>query len=73
VARIWRDDGVLPCRAYLRHCVLASRRLGTEAANNFLDATVLADGRTTARAWLAANPGILEEAPPASVAGRYSG
>ena len=29
IDRLWRDD-VLPCRAYLRHCVLAADKLGPE-------------------------------------------
>ncbi|KAL0054242.1 hypothetical protein WJX82_005995 [Trebouxia sp. C0006] len=28
IDRVWRDD-VLPCRVYLRHCVLASQKLGS--------------------------------------------
>ena len=69
---LWRDD-VLPCRVYLRHCVLAAQKLGLEAENNFLDSTVLADRQTTVRAWLGANPDIMEEVPPDSLIGRYSG
>ena len=57
----------------MRHCVLAARRLGPVAHDSFLDATVLADRRTSAREWLAANPGIMEEEPPASLADRYGG
>ena len=64
---------MLPCRVYLRHCVLAAERLGPEAHASFLDGSFLADRRTTVRAHLAANKGILEEEPPPSVAGRYSG
>jgi hypothetical protein len=64
---------VLPCRVYLRHCVLAAQRLGSEAHASFLDGTFLADRRTTVREYLAANPGIMEEQPPPSLIGRYSG
>ena len=35
-----RDD-VLPCRAYLRHCILASKNLGQEAYDSFMDHTFL--------------------------------
>jgi hypothetical protein len=27
IEKIWRDD-ILPCRVYLRHCVLAAQKLG---------------------------------------------
>ena len=38
-----RRDDVLPCRLYLRHCVLAARGLGSPAAlDSFLDSTFLA-------------------------------
>lgn len=67
-----RDD-VLPCRVYLRHCVLAAQRLGPAAFESFLDGTYLADRVTTVRQHLAANPTILQELPPPSLIGRYSG
>lgn len=35
-----RDD-VLPCRAYLRHCILASKNLSPEAHASFMDHTYL--------------------------------
>ena len=35
-----RND-VLPCRAYLRHCILASKNLGQEAYDSFMDHTFL--------------------------------
>jgi hypothetical protein len=69
---IWRDD-VLPCRVYLRHCVLAAEKLGQVASTSFLDDTVLADRRTTVRQWLAENEDIMVEMPPESLIGRYSG
>lgn len=72
VTRIWRDD-VFPCRAYLRHCVLAASKLGEPAAANFLDATLLADRQTTVREHLERDPGIMEELPPPELVGRYSG
>ncbi|KAI7843079.1 hypothetical protein COHA_003250 [Chlorella ohadii] len=72
VEQIWTDD-VLPCRVYMRHCVLAAQRLGAEAYASFLDGTFLSDRTTTLRQHLAANPDILEELPPPSLIGRYSG
>lgn len=44
-----------------------------EAYENFLDCTVLGDRKTTVRQHLAANPSIMEEEPPESLRGRYSG
>lgn len=44
---LWKDadpacrDDVLPCRAYLRHCILASQNLGEEAHTSFMDNTFL--------------------------------
>ncbi|EFN60065.1 hypothetical protein CHLNCDRAFT_18676 [Chlorella variabilis] len=72
VQQIWTDN-VVPCRVYLRHCVLAAQRLGPEAHASFLDGTVLSDRATTIREHLAANPGIMHELPPSSLIGRYSG
>ncbi|KAL0033086.1 hypothetical protein WJX79_002182 [Trebouxia sp. C0005] len=72
VDRVWRDD-VLPCRVYLRHCVLASHKLGQFSYDSFLDHTYLADRSTTIRQYLARNPGIMAEKPPDSLVSRYSG
>lgn len=70
-----RRPDVLPCRVYLRHCVLAAQRLGPEAHASFLDGTVLSDRATTVRQHLESSlgQGILEEQPPPSLIGRYSG
>lgn len=73
IDKIWRDD-ILPCRVYLRHCVLAAKNLGDEAYNNFLDHTFLGDRKTTIREYLATTgAGIMEEAPPESLKARYGG
>ncbi|KAE9455157.1 hypothetical protein C3L33_12924, partial [Rhododendron williamsianum] len=64
IHKIWRDD-ILPCRVYLRHCVLAAKSLGDAAYNNFLDHTFLGDRKTTIREYLATTgSGIMEEEPP---------
>ncbi|ESR32728.1 hypothetical protein CICLE_v10005508mg [Citrus x clementina] len=71
IDKIWRDD-ILPCRVYLRHCVLAAKNLGDEAYNNFLDHTSLGDRKTTIREYLATTgAGIMEEEPPESLKTRY--
>eukprot|EP00873_Tetraselmis_striata_P011088 jgi/Tetstr1/431352/TSEL_021043.t1 len=72
VERVWRDD-VLPCRVYLRHCVLSAQSLSPVAYENFLDQTFLADRTTTIRQHLAEEPGIMDELPPPELADRYSG
>ena len=61
-----------PCR-HCRHCVLAAQRLGPEATASFLDETFLADRATSVRTYLKANPDIMTELPPPSVAARYGG
>ncbi|XP_030528082.1 uncharacterized protein LOC115739211 [Rhodamnia argentea] len=73
IDKIWRDD-VLPCRSYLRHCVLAAKNLGDAAYDNFLDHTYLADRKTTIRKYLeTTGSGIMEEEPPESLRTRYGG
>lgn len=73
IQKIWRDD-ILPCRVYLRHCVLAAKNLGEEAYDNFLDHTFLGDRRTTVREYFATTgSGIMEEEPPESLKIRYGG
>ncbi|CAL9225594.1 unnamed protein product [Arabidopsis halleri] len=73
IEKIWRDD-ILPCRLYLRHCVLAAKNLGDEAYNNFLDHTFLGDRKTTIREYLSSTgSGIMEEEPPEALKSRYGG
>jgi hypothetical protein len=48
ISRVWYDD-LLPCRVYLRHCVLAAQGFCPEAHNSFLDATFLSGACTLAR------------------------
>ncbi|CAN7013141.1 hypothetical protein IGI04_012710 [Brassica rapa subsp. trilocularis] len=73
IDKIWRDD-ILPCRLYLRHCVLAAKNLGDEAYNNFLDHTFLGDRITTIREYLSSKgSGIMEEEPPEALKSRYGG
>ena len=61
------------CRVYLRHCVLAARKLGVAALDSFLDHTWLASGSLTMRQWLELHPEILLEEPDATLAQRYGG
>ncbi|KAJ3696369.1 hypothetical protein LUZ61_000074 [Rhynchospora tenuis] len=73
IHKIWRDD-ILPCRVYLRHCVLAAKNLGEPAYSNFLDHTYISDRKTTIRQYLATDgAGIMDEEPPESLKTRYGG
>lgn len=73
IHKIWRDD-ILPCRLYLRHCILAAKNLGDEAYNNFLDHTFLGDRKTTIQEYLVTTgSGIMEEEPPESIKAFYGG
>ena len=65
------DSGLKPCRVYLRHCVLAAKKLGPEALDSFLDETYLIDRTTTIREYL--TPDILETVVPNNVAIQYGG
>jgi len=73
IERVWDDPTILPCRVYLRHCVLAAQKLCPEAYESFLDETYLADRTTCVRQWLDQNPEIMDEEPPPELVGRYSG
>ncbi|XP_078445127.1 uncharacterized protein LOC144714282 [Wolffia australiana] len=73
IDKIWRDD-ILPCRVYLRHCVLAAKNLGDEAHNNFLDHTFIADRTTSIRRYLSSQQSdLMQEQPPPFLAQRYGG
>lgn len=72
VEKIW-DDSLLPCRVYLRHCILASIRFGQDAHNNFMDHSYLADRSTTIRQYMEAHPEIMNELPPEHLQERYNG
>lgn len=72
IDRVWRDD-VLPCRVYLRHCVLAAQKLGPVAFDSFLEHTYLANRTTNVRQYLNRDPSIMTEEPPESLLNRYSG
>ncbi|KAG8372918.1 hypothetical protein BUALT_Bualt12G0117000 [Buddleja alternifolia] len=73
INKIWLDD-ILPCRVYLRHCVLAAKNLSDMAYDNFLDHTFLGDRKTTIREYLATTgSGIMEEEPPEQLKYRYGG
>lgn len=67
------DSGILPCPVYLRHCVLAAAKAGKEASDSFLDASFLADRKTSIREYLEQRPDIMQTQPPESLINRYNG
>mmetsp|Transcript_26731 Transcript_26731/g.37294 ORF Transcript_26731/g.37294 Transcript_26731/m.37294 type:complete len:178 (+) Transcript_26731:279-812(+) len=74
ISSIWNFKGkILPCRVYLRHCVLAVQKQGKSTLDDFLDNTYLFDRKTTIRKYLGENPEIMKEEPPSSLATRYNG
>ncbi len=56
--KIWRDD-IRPARAYLQLCLTAARDLGQGVYENLLDASFLADRKTTVREYLNSQPDVL--------------
>jgi hypothetical protein len=71
------DSGILPCSIYLRHCILAAKKLEISGVpgmlDSFLDETFLCDRETTIRQYISENEWILRLEPPESLVGRYSG
>jgi len=70
-----RDSGLLPADVYLRHCLLAMRKLGGVAERSFLHDTTLVDRRTTLSEYLAggARERVMAVRPPESMAERFGG
>jgi hypothetical protein len=76
VSRIWgweRSSGLRPCAVYLRHCYLASKSMGSQCFDSFLDETFLVDRETTVREYVERYPEVLGTTPPPELVGRYSG
>eukprot|EP00966_Prymnesium_polylepis_P050744 1175090-Prymnesium_polylepis.1 len=69
------SSGLLPADVYLRHCLLAMRKISGEAEESFLHDTFLVDRATTLSRYL--EGGVLEQVmavePPASMASRFGG
>ena len=74
---IWnhpRDSGILPCRVYLRHCLLACKNLSEQVYTNFIENTYLADRKTTLRKYLETeSEKVFAAKPPEGLESRYSG
>jgi hypothetical protein len=76
LATIWgwsRASGLLPCHAYLRHCILAAEKLGPDVATSFLDQTFLVDRCTTIRSYLDQHREVMTTLPPPTLRERYGG
>jgi hypothetical protein len=72
VSKIWDDKNILPCRAYLRLCVLASMSLGKEFFENFINSSYLVDRKTTIKEYLLKNKDIMYELPPKELEKKYN-
>ncbi|TMW65825.1 hypothetical protein Poli38472_003590 [Pythium oligandrum] len=76
VDTIWGWDehsGILPCRVYLRHCLLSVKKLGDMVYEDFVQSSFLGDRKTTIKEYITANPSIMKELPPAHLSERYNG
>ncbi|KAF4034402.1 hypothetical protein GN244_ATG13608 [Phytophthora infestans] len=73
IAKRGQDSGILPCRVYLRHCLLAVKKLGQDVYDDFVTTTYLGDRSTTIKEYVEAKPSIMLERPPLHLVDRYSG
>lgn len=58
---------------YLRHCLLAVKKLGQDVYDDFVTTTYLGDRSTTIKEYVEAKPSIMLERPPPHLVDRYSG
>ena len=72
---IWDSPGeIYPCRLYLRHCLLAAKKLSSDVYENFLDTTYLYDRRTKLRKYVEEKfELIMNEKPNKDLGDRYDG
>ena len=72
---IWDSPGeIYPCRLYLRHCLLAAKKLSSEVYDNFLDTTYLYDRKTKLRKYVEEKYDlIMNEKPNKDLGDRYDG
>ena len=57
--KIYRRD-ILPCRVYLKHCLMAASKLGEDFEMNFKKHSYLADRKTTIEDYLNSLPTLIE-------------
>lgn len=69
---LWKHppDKILPCRPYLRLCVLAAEQIGVK--DNFLDSTFLADRKTSIRLYLLRENTLMTTLPQENVRKYYT-
>jgi hypothetical protein len=53
--------------------LLSVKKLGEHVYEDFVTTTFLSDRTTTIQDYIAANPSIMDEQPPAHLAERYNG
>ena len=76
VPKVWdweQTDEIFPCRVYLRHCLLATKKQGDDVFQNFIENTYLNDRKTTIKQYLTKKPKIWDAEPPEALANRYNG
>ena len=76
ISTVWGwepTSGLLPCSVYLRHCYLAVEKAGKVALESFLNDSLLADRKTTLRAYIEMAPEVMEARPPPHLEARFSG
>ena len=75
LSSIWDSPGeIYPCRLYLRHCLLAAKKLSPDVYENFLDTTYLYDRKTKLRKYVEEKYElIMNEKPNKDLEDRYDG
>ncbi|KUF96797.1 hypothetical protein AM588_10008542 [Phytophthora nicotianae] len=72
-AKFQELDGSAGGEVYLRHCLLAVKKLGQDVYDDFVATTYLGDRATSIKEYIEANPSIMLERPPPHLVDRYSG
>lgn len=76
---IWHwshSSGLLPADIYLRHCLLAVKKAGSEAMRSFREETYLADRKTTIAEYLTMENNeaiVMNSLPPEALMTRFNG
>lgn len=71
-----KEPSLYPCRAYLRHCLLAAKHWGPEIYDNFLESTWLSNRQTKLREYVERNYDLIMDADkilPEELSVRYGG
>jgi hypothetical protein len=78
ISKIWNYPStfisIKPCTIYLYHCYMASKNMGQECHDSFLDETYLVDRTTTLRQYLSDHPTLFHNLQiPPELQDRYCG